>query len=148
MSIPNRADRALIKIKTADGPPAVFTTICGVDDVTINENVQTSEDFLRDCEAIMLPGGRKLTNTGFSWSLACAGNDNVDIYATLNSARGVRKVYQVLLYKDDGTNMGDLMGTIEGTAMLTQRTRAFTGTESGTLQLTLEGEGIPTWTPA
>lgn len=148
MSLPNSADRAVLKIKTAAGPPAVYTLLCGVEDVTIDENVQTSETYQRDCAAIMLPGQRKITNQGYAWSLTAAGNDNVDIYATLAAAIGLRKDYEIDLYKDDGTNGGLIMGTIVGTAMMTQRTRGYTTQNPGTLQLTLQGEGKPVWTAA
>ena len=148
MSVPNSADFALIKIQTADGPPAVLTLLCGIEGVTINRTVQTNETYRRDCAKPNLPGQRKLRTTGASWSISGSGSDNIDIESTMTEALGVRKEYSVELYKDDGTDGGDLMGTYAGTAMMTTRNQSYSQDAAGTLEVTLEGEGLLTWTAA
>jgi len=149
MSEPNSADFALLKIKTAAGPPAVYTLLCGIEGVNINRTAQTSERYRRDCAKPNRPGTRKLRVTGSSWSISGSGSDNIDIETTFTDAFGVRKDYEVELYKDDGTDAGDLMGTYAGTAILTTRNQAYQQEgDSGTTDITLEGEGVLAWTVA
>lgn len=147
MSEPNSADFALVKLLTATGPD-VYTLLCGIENVTIPRTTQTSERFQRDCAKPNRPGTRKLRATGSSWSITGSGSDNIDQYATLTDAEGVRKSYHVELYKDDGTDAGELMGTYAGTAMMTARNQSFSQDNPGTLEITLEGEGQLAWTPA
>lgn len=148
MSLPNSADFALIKIQTADGPPAVFTLLCGIEGVTINRAVQTNETYRRDCAAPNRPGSRKMRATGQSWSISGNGSDNIDIDEEYEDAFGVRKNYQIELFKDDGTDAGESMGVYAGTALMTQRNQTYSQDASGTLEITLEGEGDLVWTAA
>ena len=150
MSEPNSADFALLKIKTADGPPAVLTQLCGIMNVTINRSVNVGERYRRDCAKPNRPGVRKIRNNGESWNINGSGEDNVDLETQYSSAFGVKKEYVVELYKDDGTDGGDLMGSYAGTAMMTSRNQSFAidGDEAGTADITLEGEGTLTWTAA
>lgn len=148
MSEPNSADFALIKIQTAEGPPAVYTLMCGIEGVTINRTAQTSESYRRDCAKPNRPGTRKLRVTGSSWSISGSGSDNIDLEEELTDAFGVRKPYNVELYRDDGTDGGDLMGTYAGTAMLTTRNQSYSQDNAGTAEITLEGEGLLAWTAA
>lgn len=149
MSEPNSADFALIKIKTADGPPAVFTLLCGLEGVQINRTAQTSERYRRDCAKPNRPGTRKLRVTGSSWSISGSGSDNVDIEDEYSDAFGVRKDYAVELYRDDGTDAGELMGTYSGSAIMTTRNQSYTQEgDSGTTEVTLEGEGALVWAEA
>ncbi|KPH66049.1 hypothetical protein [Novosphingobium sp. ST904] len=149
MSEPNSADFALIKIQTDAGPPAVFTLLCGIEGVNINRTAQTSERYRRDCAKPNRPGTRKLRVTGSSWQVTGSGNDNIDLETEWTDAFGVRKIYDVELYKDDGTDGGELMGTYSGTAILTTRNQAYAQDgDSGTTEVTLEGEGLLVWTVA
>ncbi len=149
MSEPNSADFALIKIQTAAGPPAVLTLLCGIEGVNISRTAQTSERYRRDCATPNRPGTRKLRVTGSSWSITGSGSDNIDIETEYEDAFGVRKIYNVELYRDDGTDGGDLMGSYAGTAILTTRNQAYSQeADSGTLEITLEGEGLLVWTVA
>lgn len=148
MSEPNSADFALIKIQTAAGPPAVLTLLCGLEGVTINRTAQTSETYRRDCAKPNRPGTRKLRVTGSSWSISANGSDNIDIETTMNDAFGVRKDYAVELYRDDGTDGGELMGTYAGSGIITARNQSYSQDNAGTSEVTLEGEGALVWTVA
>lgn len=148
MSEPNSADFALIKIQTADGPPAVLTLVCGIEGVTINRTAQTNETYRRDCAKPNRPGTRKLRVTGSSWSISGTGSDNIDLEEEMSDAFGVRKTYAIELYRDDGTDAGDLMGTYGGTALMTTRNQSYSQDSAGTAEITLEGEGALTWTAA
>ena len=148
MSEPNSADFALIKIQTADGPPAVLTLVCGIEGVTVNRTAQTNETYRRDCTKPNRPGTRKLRVTGSSWSISGTGSDNIDLEEEMTDAFGVRKTYAIELYRDDGTDGGDLMGTYGGTAPMTTRNQTYSQEGAGTAEITLEGEGALTWTAA
>jgi hypothetical protein len=149
MSFPNNADFALLSIKTADGPPAVFTLMCGIEGVSISRTANTNERFQRDCAKPNRPGVRKLRVTGSSWSISGTGNDNIDIETTYSDAFGVRKAYEVELFKDDGTDGGESMGVYSGEAIMTARNQNYSiEGEGGGTEITLEGEGELDWTPA
>lgn len=150
MSEPNSADFALLKIKTADGPPVVMTLLCGIENVTINRSVNTSERYRRDCAKPNRPGTRKIRNNGQSWSISGSGEDNIDIETAYTGAFGIKKLYDVELYRDDDTDAGELLGTYSGTAMMTARNQSFAvgGDTTGTAEITLEGEGALVWEAA
>lgn len=148
MSEPNSADFALIKIRTADGPPVVLTLLCGIEGVTINRTTQQSETYRRDCAMPNRPGTRKVRVTGSSWSISGTGSDNIDLEEEMTDAFGVRKQYAVELYRDDGTDAGDLLGTYSGSALMTARNQSYSQENAGTAEITLEGEGALVWTVA
>ncbi|MEJ7933492.1 phage tail tube protein [Sphingobium sp. AN558] len=149
MSFPTEADFALIKIKTADGPPAVFAQLCGIESVTINRSANMSERYRRDCAKPGRPGQRKLRATGNSWQISGSGVQNIDMEATYSGALGVLKDYEVELYRDDDTDAGELLGTYAGTAMMTtQNQTSDQNAEGSTLEITLEGQDNLIWTAA
>lgn len=148
MSLPNSADFALVYIQTAAGPPVVQTLICGIESVNINRSVQTSESYRRNCATPNRPGKRKLRVTGSSWQVTGSGSDNVDIDSDLEDVFGVRSVYNVELYKDDGTDGGELMGTYSGTGIMTANNQAMTNDAPGTRDITIDGEDDLVWTAA
>lgn len=90
MSEPNSAAFALIKYKSADGPPVVKTLLCGIENVTINRSAQTSESYRRDCAKPNRPGKRKLRMNGTSWSISGGGFDNIDIEADYTAIFGTK----------------------------------------------------------
>jgi len=147
VSLPNSADFALIRLSDGGATP-VLTLLCGVEGVTINRTTQTSETYQRDCDVPNRPGQRKLRVTGSSWSISGSGADNIDLEAAMSDAFGVRKPYQVSLYKDDGTDEGEMMGTYAGNALMTTRNQSYSQDNAGTLEITLEGEGLLAWTAA
>lgn len=147
MSLPNSADFALIEIQTAAGPPATYAKLCGIENVNINRTVNTNKTFRRDCDKPNRPGVPKVRVTGKEWTISGSGSDNIDIETTYADAEGVRKVYKVSLYEDDGTDSGELMGSYSGTAMMTARNQGYSQDSAGSIEITLEGEGDLTWTP-
>jgi len=145
VSEPTSADFALVSVLTE--APSTYTKLCGIENATISRTAQTNESYRRDCAAPNRPGRRKLRVTGSSWSISGTGSDNIDIEETYDDAFGVRKTYRVELYRDDGTDAGELLGTYSGSAIMTARNQGYTDT-SGTTDITLEGEGLLTWTVA
>lgn len=145
MTVPASADFAIIRVLTAT--PDTYTTLCGIEQITINRSAQTNENYRRDCAKPNRPGTRKLRVTGASWSISGSGSDNADIETTYADVFGVRKTYKIDLYEDDGTDSGALMGTYSGTALMTARNQGYSDTP-GTAEITLEGEGDLTYTAA
>ncbi|MET0364729.1 MAG: hypothetical protein ABW169_08740 [Sphingobium sp.] len=149
MSFPTEADFALIKIKTAVGPPAVFKMLCGIENVSINRSANMSERYRRDCAKPNRPGQRKLRNNGNSWQISGGGVANVDLIEDFETALGVLKDYEVELYQDNDTDTGLLLGTHAGTGMLTTDNDTHDQNADGsTKEITIEGEGLLVWTPA
>jgi hypothetical protein len=141
----------LIQIQTAAGPPAVLALLCGIRNVTINRSVTLGERQVRDCAAPFAPPQRKIRNNGTTWSISGSGESNVDLQEEYADAFGVKRIYSVPLYKDNETDdLGDLLGTYSGTAMLTTHNETFdqTSDDAGTVEITLEGDGPLVFTPA
>lgn len=149
MSFPTEADFAAIKIKTAEGPPAVYLLLCGIESISINRSANMSERYRRDCAKPGRPGQRKLRATGNSWQISGSGVQNIELEATYAGALGVLKDYQVELYRDNDTDAGELLGTYAGTAMLTtQNQTSDQNAEGSSQEITLEGQDDLVWTPA
>jgi hypothetical protein len=148
VSLPNEPDFALIKVQTAPGPPAVFTTLCGLENANVNESVQTRERYRRDCAKPNRPGQRKLSATGSSWQVTGSGVINIDQEDVLGDVKGVIQNYKIECYKDDGTDAGDLLGTWAGSGMLTTRNRSIQIEGDSGLEVTIEGQDDLVWTPA
>lgn len=147
MSLPNEADFALIKM--GDGEtPEVFTIICGMQDVTINEVVNTTDRFVRDCAKPGEVPQRKVKSTGKQADITGAGLTNVDEIARVRAALGVSKNYEVELYKEDGTDAGELLGTYEGPFVMTSSNQNLTRENAGSSEITLASNGATTYTPA
>lgn len=146
MSYPNEADFIIVKI--GDGAtPEVFTTICGIENATINQTVNTSDRFRRDCAKPGSVPTRKVKVTGKQWDATGSGVVNVDEFTTFNAALGIRKNYQFDFGKRDGTDAGEIIGTYEGPAVMTAANINM-GDSEGTNEITLAGEDEIVWTAA
>lgn len=148
MSLPNEPDFLLIKAQTAAGPPAVFTVLCGMENGNVNENVQTSERYRRDCAKPNKPGSRKLKATGKSWQITGSGVVNIDLEDTYADLIGVIQNYKAEAYKDDGTDAGELMGTWSGAGMLITNNRSIQIAADSGAEITIEGQDELVWTEA
>lgn len=148
MSIPNEADFALIKMGDGATPTEVFTAICGIEDVTVNETANTSDRFRRDCAKPGKPAVRKVKTTGTQVDITGSGGVDKANVATLRAALGISKNYKVELYKADGTDAGVLYGTYTGAFVLTSSgiTLAASGDSNG--DFNLASDGTVTWAAA
>lgn len=146
MSYPNEADFIIVKL--GDGAtPEVFTTICGIENATINQTVNTSDRFRRDCAKPGSVPTRKVKVTGKQWDATGSGVVNVDEFTTFNAALGIRKNYQFDFGKRDGTDAGEIIGTYQGPAVMTAANINM-GDSEGTNEITLAGEDEIVWTAA
>ena len=147
MSIPNESDFALIKV--GDGAtPEVFTAICGIENVSINRVANTSDRNRRDCAKPGQPAVRRSKTTSKQMDITGTGGvDKADIEA-FDDALGVVKNYKVELYKYDGTDTGDLMGTFAGAFNLTSANMSLDANGDSSGEITLASDGTWTWTAA
>lgn len=147
MSLPNEIDFALIKL--GDGAdPEVFTLICGIQDVTHNEAVNTTDRFVRDCAKPGEVPTRKTKVNGKQLDVGGSGLSNVDQMALLNGALGTLKNYRIELYKDDGTDAGELLGTTTGEFRMTAKNISTTRDGTSSMDISLASEGAWTYTAA
>lgn len=143
MSLPNSADFALLELLSGSD----YNVLCGMEGVTINRVVQTSERYVRDCAKPNRPGNRRLRATGKSFSIGGTGFDNIDLETAYADAFGVRRSWRVRLFRDDGTDSGELLGAYTYTGILTARTSSWGQDADATSEISIEGEGELVWQP-
>lgn len=146
MSYPNEIDAVVVKLGNG-ADPEVFTVVCGIENATLNETVQTQDRFRRDCAKPGQIPTRVVRVTGKQWDLTGSGVTNVDQIAALKAALGLTKNYQLVAIKYDGTDTGTELGTFEGPGVLTSRNISLSPNE-GNLEITIAGEDELVWTPA
>jgi hypothetical protein len=148
MSRPVQYDFALIKYSNM-APTPVFTTLCGVVDVNVNQVVETSSTRERDCATPNVPGAQKVKILGTSWTATSTGLTNAAIEAAIRASLFAKKVnYKFEYYADDGTSGGELLGTDSGLAILTANNKSITVEGEASQEFTFEGEGDLTYVAA
>lgn len=147
MSVPVEFDFAQVKIGNG-ADPEVFTVICDLTSVSINEGAETSTRYRRDCTKPGAPATRRSRVLGKFWDVSGSGLSDASQVPTLRAAIGVRKNYEIPVYKDDGTDAGELLGTYTGEAILTARNTSIEREGETSMEVTLEGQDTLTFTPA
>ena len=147
MSYPTEADFALIKMGDGEDPE-VFTAICGIQDVTINKQVNTTDRFVRDCAKPGEVPARKTRANGRQMDISGSGLSNVDNIEDMEAALGVIKNYRVELYKQDGTDTGELLGTYAAAFRLVSDNLSASLQGDSSADISLVSEGDWTYTPA
>ena len=148
MSLPVEYDFALIKYSDMEAVPA-FTTLCGVQDVTVNQVAETSSRRVRDCATPNTPGAQKLKILGTSWTATGTGLTNSTIRTVIETELFAKKInYKIEYYADDGTAAGDLLGTHAGLAVLNADNMNISTEGESSQEFTFEGEGELTYTAA
>jgi hypothetical protein len=147
MSLPVETDFALIKIGDGGGTE-VFTIACGIQDITVNETVNTSDRFVRDCAK---PGEipyRQVKATSKQIDVSASGLLDKAHVAIYRTAAGKVKNYKIEYYADDGTDAGVLIGTWAGAFMLTSINEGIPREGTTSVELNLASDGAATWTAA
>lgn len=147
MSYPTEIDAVVVKLGDGATPTEVFTTICGIENATLNETVSTNDLFRRDCAKPGQIPTRKVRVTGKQWDLTGSGVSNTAELARLKAALGITRNYQLVAIKYDGTDEGEELGTFAGPGVLTARNLSLAPNE-GTMEITVAGENELVWTPA
>jgi hypothetical protein len=147
MSLPTEVDFALIKL--GDGAsPEVFTQICGITDVTVNEAARSDDRYVRDCAKPGEVPVRKVKVTGKSLDISGTGLSNADTVTELMGAIGKHKNYKIETYQDDGTDAGSLLGTYAGTFVMTANNLNAPREGAASGQINLANDGAYTYTGA
>jgi len=147
MSLPNEFDFGLLKVGNG-ATPEVFTAVCGIIDVAVNETVDTTSRRVRDCTTPNKPGVTKIKVNGTSWAITASGLTNASEETNLRALLGKLKNYKVEAYDDDGTDAGDLLGTWSGAAVLNAKNININRDSDSAIELTLEGDGALAWAAA
>lgn len=148
MSVPVEYDFALIKYSDMEAVPT-FTALCGVQDVAVNQVVETQSRRVRDCATPNKPGTQKLKVLGTSWTATATGLTNATIESVVRTDLLGKKVnYRIEYYADDGTDAGDLLGTDAGLAIMTAKNKNVNTESDSSQEFTFEGEGDLTYTAA
>lgn len=140
MSLPNEADFALVKMGDGESPEA-FTLICGLTDVTINRSAQTNDRYVRDCTKPGETPVRKVKTTGKSLDVSATGLSNVDNFTDMDSALGKSKNYHIELYNDDGTDSGELLGTLSAAFVMTAANMGIPRENAASADINLASDG-------
>ena len=147
MSLPNEADFALVKM--GDGAsPEVFTTICGLTDVTINRSAASNDRYVRDYTKPGEVPNRTQQITGKSLDVSGSGLSNVDTIDDFENALGMLKNYKVELYRRDGTDAGELLGTLAMASHMTAANMSVPADSPASADITLPSHGAWTYTAA
>ncbi|UAB76958.1 hypothetical protein INR77_08865 [Erythrobacter sp. SCSIO 43205] len=147
MSVPTEIDFALVKIGD-DGDPETFTAICGLQDATVNETVNTQDRFVRDCAKPGEVPQRRVQPTGKQTDITATGLTNADEIENVRAALGVSKNYTIEAYQRDGTDAGVLLGTFTGPFMMTSSNLNLSLDNPGSAEITLASDGAVTYTAA
>lgn len=147
MSLPVEIDFALIK--AGDGEVSeTFTTICGIQDVAINGGVNTTDRFVRDCDAPGAVPYRKTKVNGRQLDITGTGLSNTQEEVRLNGLLGALNNYRVELYRDNGTDAGVLLGHYAGEFRMTSKNIGAPRDTDASLEIALASNGAWTYTDA
>lgn len=147
MSVPTEFDFALIKLGDGDSPE-VFTVSCGKQDVTMNFGASSTDRFVRDCAKPGEVPFRKAKVTGRQLDVTASGLTDVSTFGSEIDLLGNHVNAKVELYQDDGTDAGDLLGTVACNFLVTGLSIGAPRDGDSSAELTLASNGAWTWTPA
>ena len=144
MSFPNELD--FVVVEAGDGAtPEVFTLLCGIDNVSVNNTVNTSDRFRRDCAKPGSVPRRKVQVQGSQTDITGNGVFNIDQVDLFQSLLGRPANYRVRGGKRDGTDAGEIV--VEGTGPFVMTANNISIGEEGTAEITLASDGDFEWSP-
>jgi hypothetical protein len=126
-------------------PTETFTGLCGITTRTFTDQINTNDQFTRDCADPEDAPIRRLIRTGRQWSLTGEGSLNRENYDTILAAQGVTKNYR--FYYTEPADDEVFRGYWQGPAMLVNTTVTGSDDEFATISLQIESDGEWTWTP-
>ena len=144
MSFPVEPDFAVIKIGDGATPTEAFTVLCGIDQVSVNRVVNTSDRFRRDCAKPGAVPKRKVQATGTQTDISGSGVFNIAQVEAFTDALGITGNYRVELGRRDGTDTGEILGHFTGPFMLTAHNISVG--DEGSAEITLASDGDVVWT--
>ena len=147
MSLPVEIDWALIKAGDGESPE-VFTLICGIVDVTINQGANTSDRAVRDCDAPGAVPFRKTKVSSKQLDISGTGLSNTQEEVRLNGLLATLNNYQVELYREGPTDAGVLLGTYSGEFRMTAKNISAVRDNPSSMDIALASNGQWTYTDA
>lgn len=127
------------------GSPETFTAFCGIDTRTFRHGHNTSDQFIRDCADPEDIPVRRLIVTGESWSLSGNGVLDRSKYATIK-ALDDGQTHNFRFFWTEPVGNLVLQGYEEGPGIITNLEITGNDSEYGKLSLSIESDGLWTWT--
>jgi hypothetical protein len=146
MTYPTEADFGDLKLEATPGS-GTFTTICGLEQFQIQRTVNTSDKFRRDCAKPGEVPTRKVKVTGKQFTITANGIFNIDEIDRLDAALGIARDFELDLGQRDGTDAGEILGTLTFTGVMTTNNSNIS-TDEGTTEITVQLDNEPVWTAA
>ncbi len=141
MSQPDIIRGTYFVLAMGDGatPTEVFTGLCGITTRTFTQQVNTSDQFTRDCDDPEDIPIRRLITTGRQWSLSGEGSLNRAQFDMMNDALGITKNYR--FYWTEPTDDEVFQGYFEGPAKQVNMTITGGDENFATISLQMESDG-------
>ncbi len=147
MSLPTEFDFAVLKLGDGAGPE-VYTVSCGKNDISLTFAANSSDRFVRDCAKPGEVPFRKKKATGKMLDVQAAGLTDVDAFETEIELVGQRVNSKIEFYVDDGSDAGDLIGTVACNVMVDSLEIGAPREGESSSALSLSSHGAWTWTAA
>jgi hypothetical protein len=147
MSLPTEFDFAVLKFGDGDDPE-VFAISCGKTDFTTNFSADSTDHYVRDCTK---PGEipfRKTKATGKKLDINGTGLTDASAFGTEVALVGSRVNIKLEYYTDDGTDAGDLIGTVACNMMVSALNIGTPRGAESSAAVTLASHGAWTWAAA
>lgn len=148
MSLPTEFDFATIEIGDGATPTEVFTVSCGKTDITVNTVANSTDRFVRDCTKPGEVPTRKTKVTGKQMDVTATGLTDATAFGTEIDLVGTRANIKVKFFADDGTDAGDLIGTVACNMLIQALNIGAPRDGDSTAELTLASHGTWTYTAA
>jgi hypothetical protein len=145
MSVPNEPDYIVVQVKVG----SAYVTLCGIESATVNNTVNTTDRFRRDCAAPAAIPGRKVRVNSKQWDVTGSGLVNVDQMELYENTLGAHSDFRLLYGQydnalTDGERTGSTVGFRDGRGVMTATNESLG--EEGTAEITIAGEDGLSWT--
>lgn len=147
MSLPDiiRGTYFILAMGNGESPTETFTPLCGITTRQFQEQNNTSDQFIRDCDDPENVPIRRLIVTGKQWSLSGNGSLNRAQIEDILGASGVTKNYR--FYWTEPADDEVYAGYFEGPAILTNITVDGNDDAYAQISLSIESDGLWVFTP-
>jgi hypothetical protein len=147
VSLPTEFDFAVLKIGDGESPEG-FEISCGKTDITMNFVANSTDRFVRDCTKPGEVPFRKTKATGKQLDITANGLTDKDNFGTELTYLGTKPNIKVELMADDGTDAGELLGTVACKMFVGALNIGAPRDGDSSAEIVLASEGAWTWTAA
>jgi len=147
MSVPTEFDFALLKIGDGESPE-VFTISCGKQDFTANFAANSTDRFVRDCAKPGEVPFRVPKVTGRQLDITATGLTDITAFGIEVALVGTKNNIKLEYYTDDGTDAGDLIGTVACNMLVSGLSIGAPRDGDASAEISLASSGAWTWTAA